>query len=71
VRTRALTPKDIAMASLEEQVKDINYKRMRAWDAGNVILDRALREKRELTEEEKRGYYKASREVDRFDSERE
>ncbi len=57
--------------SIEQQVRDLNYKRMRSVEAGRAILDRASLEGRDLNPEEQRGYDRAMDEITRFDKQRE
>lgn len=56
------------MPTIEDTVKDLNDKRLRAWEAGKEILDRAVDEKRALTAEEKAAYDKADDEITRIDA---
>lgn len=59
------------MASIEEQVKDLNYRRMKSWDAAKMILDRAAAEGRGLSVEQQAGVDKADAEIRKFDQQRE
>lgn len=56
------------MATIEEQVKDINEQRMKAWEQGKSILDKALAEGRTTSAEENEQYDKFDADVTRYDN---
>ena len=58
------------MASLDEQVKNLNEQRLRAWERGKEILDRALAEGRTLNQEETNNYNQINDDISRIDNTR-
>jgi HK97 family phage major capsid protein len=58
------------MAALEETVKDLNDKRMKAWEANKALLDRIASDKRGMTAEEKTQYDRADQEITELDNAR-
>ncbi len=58
------------MASIESRVRDLNAKRLRAWEHGKEILDRAVAANRGMTADERKSYDATSDEVSRIDRER-
>lgn len=54
------------MATVEEQVKDLNAQRQNAWEQGKAVLDRAMSEKRAMTADEQQTYDRTSDEVTRL-----
>lgn len=58
------------MPTVEEQVKDINEQRMRTWERGKEILDRAMSEGRALDAEEAANYDKLNADLTRLDKTR-
>ncbi len=51
------------MATVEQRVRDLNDRRLRAWETGKTILDRASAERRGLSAEEQRSYDRVSDEM--------
>jgi HK97 family phage major capsid protein len=58
------------MSDIEAQVKSLNEQRLRAWEAGKEILDRAMSEGRTLSAEESEAYNRTSSDIDRLDATR-
>lgn len=58
------------VASVEEQVKNLNEQRMRAWESGKEILDRALERGETMTLEESAQYNKINDDITRLDNTR-
>jgi HK97 family phage major capsid protein len=56
--------------SIEERVRRLNEQRMRTWERGREILDRALAEKRTLDAEESANFDRVNDELDRIDKTR-
>lgn len=58
------------MATIEEQVKNINEQRLKVWERGKAILDDALSEGRTLNAEESENYDKVTQDIARYDNTR-
>lgn len=58
------------MTTVEEQVKNINEQRMRAWDRGKEIIDGALARGEAMTAEESANYTKINEDITRLDATR-
>jgi HK97 family phage major capsid protein len=58
------------VASLDEQVKSLNDQRLRTWERGKEILDRALAEGRTLNQEETNNYNQINDDISRIDNTR-
>jgi HK97 family phage major capsid protein len=58
------------VASVEEQIKDMNNTRMRIWEQGKEILDRALEEGRSMSAEEKASFDEVNADIKRIDETR-
>ncbi|MDP9336800.1 MAG: phage major capsid protein [Actinomycetota bacterium] len=56
--------------SIEDQVKDLNAQRLRVWNRGKELLDRATSQGRGLTGEENRSFDAVASEITRLDIER-
>ena len=58
------------MPSIEQQVRDMNERRLRIWERGKQILDRAAGEGRSLSNEESYNYDRINDDLNRIDRER-
>src|SRR5690242_11274335 len=58
------------MESYESRIKGINEARLRAFDAGQELVDRASRERRDMTHEETAAFDRAMEEIKRLDKKR-
>lgn len=56
--------------TVEQEVRELNERRLRVWERSKALLDRAVSERRELTHDENENHNKAMEDITRIDKSR-